>query len=195
MDDQHLLVGLGNPGRKYQRHRHNIGFMLVERLAETHGLSFGRVQHHALVAEGRIQGLRVILAKPQDFMNLSGRAVGQLVRSHRIPMDRLLVIYDDLDLPAGTLRFRQSGRTGGHKGMRSIVEHLSSRDFPRLRLGIGRPPGQMDPADYVLLPFRGDEKPLIDQSLAEAVSGVHTFLSEGITLAMSRHNGSVDEER
>jgi len=192
MDDRYLLIGLGNPGRKHSEDRHNVGFMLLDRLADEHGLAFGRVQHQALVASGRIVGRAVVLAKPQTFMNASGRAVSQLARFYKIPLDRLLVVFDDLDLPLGTLRFREGGGTGGHKGMRSVVELVAGREFPRLRLGIDRPPGQMDPAKYVLRSFGSDEVCLRDLMLAEAVSGIHTFLVDGIVLAMSRHNGRVD---
>ncbi len=194
MDGRHLLVGLGNPGRKYKQHRHNIGFMLVDRFAQRHDLAFSSLQYRALVATGRVQDLALVLAKPQTFMNLSGHPVSQLMRFYRVPLQNLLVVYDDLDLPVGTLRFRQSGGTGGHKGMRSIVEQLSSQAFPRLRLGIGRPAGEMDPADYVLRPFRADEASLLDHIMSEAVSGLETFLTGGIEMAMSRHNGLVDQD-
>lgn len=191
MQDRFLLVGLGNPGRKYQTHRHNIGFMALDALASEHAFSFDRVQHQALVADATIGGQRVILAKPQTFMNASGQAVSQLVRFYKIELANLLVVYDDLDLPLGTLRFREMGGTGGHNGMRSIVQLLGSRAFPRLRLGIGRPPGTMDPAAYVLRPFGASENSIVDLMLAEAVAGIHTFLTEGITLAMSRCNQSL----
>jgi PTH1 family peptidyl-tRNA hydrolase len=188
MDGKYLLVGLGNPGREYKRQRHNVGFMLLDHLADEHGLAFGRVQRRALTASGRIAGEPVMLAKPQAFMNLSGHAVSQLVRYYRVPLDRLLVTYDDLDLPLGALRFRESGGTGGHKGMGSIVKQLGSRAFARLRVGIGRPPGRMDPADYVLQPFGAQEESLLSLVLAEAVAGILTYLTEGITAAISRHN-------
>jgi PTH1 family peptidyl-tRNA hydrolase len=169
--------------------------MLLDRFANKHGLAFDRLQYKTLVATGRVLNIALLLAKPQTFMNLSGHGVSQLVRYYRVPLENLLVVYDDLDLPVGTLRFRQAGGTGGHKGMRSIVEQLSSQDFPRLRLGIGRPSGEMDPADYVLRPFRSDEVPLVDKILTEASSGLETFLVEGIGLAMSRHNGPVVEDQ
>jgi len=188
-DDRYLLAGLGNPGRKYRTHRHNIGFMLLDRLAGEQGLTFSRFQQQSLVISSRIAGRPVILAKPQTFMNASGQAVSQLLRFYKIPLDRLLVAFDDLDLPLGTLRFRPAGGSGGQKGMHSIIEQLGTRDFARLRLGIGRPPGRMDPAAYVLRPFGNDEQVLRDLMLAEALAGLHTFLREGIALAMSRHNG------
>jgi PTH1 family peptidyl-tRNA hydrolase len=191
MSGKTVIVGLGNPGREYRAHRHNVGYMVVDRLALAHGLAFSRVQHEALIASGRIEERDVILAKPQTFMNASGRAVSRIVRYYKISLECLLIVYDDLDLPLGTLRFRDAGGAGGHKGVDSVVHELASQSFPRLRLGIGRPPGQMDPADYVLQPFRDDEKPLLDQVSGGAMAGIHTFLTEGIVLAMSRHNGPV----
>ena len=188
MDGRYLLVGLGNPGREFKRQRHNVGFMLLDHLAEEHDLAFGRVRHRALTASGCMAGEPVMLAKPQTFMNLSGHAVSQLVRYYRVPLDRLLVIFDDLDLPLGALRFRESGGTGGHKGMGSIVEQLGSKSFARLRVGIGRPPGRMDPADYVLRPFGAQEESLLRLVLAEAAAGILTYLTGGITAAISRHN-------
>ncbi len=194
MSGKFVIVGLGNPGRQYQAHRHNVGYMVLDQLATTGGLTFGRVQHESLVAGGPIREREVILVKPQTFMNASGRAVGRLVRYYRVPLERLLVVYDDLDLPLGTLRFRDSGGAGGHKGVDSVVEELACQSFPRLRIGIGRPPGEMDPADYVLQAFRAEEKPLLDHVIREAVAGIHTFLADGIELAMSRHNGPVGGE-
>ncbi len=191
-DDKVLLVGLGNPGREYRAHRHNVGFMLLEQLAKGHNLSFSRVQHQALVTTGRMADCAVVLAKPQTFMNASGRPVSQLLRFFKIPLSNLLVAYDDLDLPLGSLRFRSAGGSGGHKGVQSILEQVGSDQFARLRLGIGRPPGQMDPADYVLQSFRAEEEALRDLVLAEAAAGVMTFLQEGITMAMSRHNGPLE---
>lgn len=193
-DEKALLVGLGNPGREYRAHRHNIGFMLADRLAGEYGLTFGRVQHNALLAAGEIAGRPVVMAKPQTWMNLSGQAVGRLVRFFQIPLDRLLVAYDDLDLPLGTMRFREEGGAGGHKGMRSIIGQLGTQSFARLRLGIGRPPGQMDPAEYVLRPFRTSERPLLEEMLEESAAGVCTWLTEGISLAMSRHNRTLSAE-
>lgn len=187
---KYLLVGLGNPGRKYQRNRHNIGFMLVDRLAERYAVAVGRVEQRAIVGHGQAAGQPIILAKPQTYMNLSGDAVGPLANYYRIPPENTLVIYDDLDLPLGTLRLRERGGAGGHNGMRSIIYHLGE-EFPRLRLGIGRPPGRMDPAAYVLQDFSADEWLVVQELLDEAATAVETFLQEGIVLAMSRHNGPV----
>ncbi len=187
--ERFLIVGLGNPGREYADTRHNIGFECADALARAHGLTFSRRQSKALVADGLVAGKKVTLAKPQTFMNLSGQSVAGLVRFYRVPLERLLVIFDDLDLPLGTIRLRKSGGAGGHKGMRDIIGRLGSDAFPRLRVGIGRPPGRMDPAAYVLRPFDAEELPLLEEVRWRAVRALESWLIEGIELAMSRHNG------
>ena len=164
--------------------------MAVDRLATAHGVRTNKAQEKAIVGDGRIAGRPVILAKPQTYVNLSGDAVGPLANYYKIPVANVLVIYDELDLPFGTLRLREKGGAGGHNGMRSVIQHLGS-DFPRLRLGIGRPPGRMDPAGYVLQDFGKDELPILDEVLDEAVRTIETYLREGVDLAMSRHNGPV----
>lgn len=192
-ESRFLLVGLGNPGREYKNNRHNIGFLFLDLLASRQGLDFSRQQNQALVVSGQAAGQKVVLAKPQTFMNESGVAVAQLVRFFKIPLENMLVIFDDLDLPLGVLRFRPMGGSGGHKGIKSIIEKLGTQNFPRLRLGIGRPPGKMDPADYVLQPFASSEELLLAKVLDEAVQGVNSFLTEGISMAMSRHNGELGQ--
>ncbi len=182
-----LIVGLGNPGRRYQKNRHNIGFMVLDRLAAAWQIELNRVQQKAIVGDGRFQDHTLILAKPQTFMNLSGDSVGPLARYYRIPAQNVLVIYDELDLPLGTIRLRGQGGAGGHNGMRSIIQHLGD-DFPRLRLGIGRPPGRMPPAAYVLQNFDKEEQLLVAEIIEEAAQAVTTFLTDGLDLAMSRHN-------
>ncbi len=191
--DKFLIVGLGNTGRKYQRNRHNVGFMIVDRLAELHGISVNRVQNKALVGNGRIANQSVILAKPQTMMNLSGDAVGPIANYYNIPPANVLVIYDELDLPFGTIRLREKGGAGGHNGMKSIINHLGN-DFPRLRLGIGRPPGRMPPAAYVLQDFAKEDAPVVVELIDTAVQAVTTFLTDGIDLAMSRHNKNLNAE-
>jgi PTH1 family peptidyl-tRNA hydrolase len=188
----YLIVGLGNPGPKYAANRHNVGFMCLERLAAAHSLTFDKRQKKAHVALGAIRGLRVVLALPQTFMNDSGQAVVPLAQFYQVPPERLLVVYDDLDLPPGMLRLRPEGSSGGHKGMHSIIEQLGSSDFARLRIGIGRPPGQMDAAAYVLQDFSADEMPLIEKALERAVAAIETWLVEGVVMAMSRHNSGPD---
>lgn len=187
-----LIVGLGNPGRIYRRNRHNVGFMTLDLLAAARGLEFSRRQAKASIADGRFKRHKLLLAKPQTFMNLAGESVGRLVRFYRVALPDLLVVCDDLDLPQGSLRLRPSGGSAGHKGLRSIFEHLDSQDFPRLRIGIGRPPGRMDPADYVLQDMVGEERMLMDIALARAVECIQAFLTQGIQTAMTSYNGSPD---
>ncbi|MGQ9521978.1 MAG: aminoacyl-tRNA hydrolase [Anaerolineae bacterium] len=184
----YLIVGLGNPGVRHAPNRHNVGARCVSRLAAAHGLEFSRRQKNARVARGTIGGCPVVLAIPQTFMNESGRAVAPLARFYQVPTENLLVIYDDLDLPPGTLRIRPNGGDGGHRGMRSVIEHLGTQSFPRLRIGIGRPPGQMDPADYVLQNFTPDEEAVIEETIARAIAAIQTWLTEGLEKAMSLYN-------
>ena len=185
-----LIVGLGNPGRNHAFNRHNVGFMAVDRLALAQGIDLRRVQSKAIVGNGRLAERAVILAKPQTFMNLSGEAVGALASFYRIPPRAVLVVYDELDIPFGAIRLREKGGAGGHNGMRSIIQHLGN-DFPRLRLGIGRPPGRMDAAAYVLQDFGRDELPLVSEMLATAGQAIASFVRDGIDLTMSRFNGPV----
>lgn len=183
-----LIIGLGNPGREYAKHRHNIGFQVVEALAEVHELRFNKRQHKARVATGRIDDAQVVLAKPLAFMNKSGESVSLLVHWHKTPTNHMLVVYDDLDIPLGTLRLRPKGGSGGHRGMRSIIQQLGTEEFPRLRIGIGRPPAGRDPADYVLSPFTADELPIIANVREEAIAAIECWLEEGIEAAMTQFN-------
>lgn len=185
--ERFLIVGLGNPGREHRDNRHNIGFMAVDRLAERYGISMGKVQNKAITGNGRIGAQSVILVKPQTYMNRSGDAVGPLARFYKVPPANVLVVYDELDLPFGSVRLREKGGSGGHNGMKSLINHLGS-DFPRLRLGIGRPPGRMPPSAWVLQDFGKDESETANAMLDTAVAAVETFLSDGINLAMTRHN-------
>ncbi len=191
---RHVIVGLGNPGDKYAKTRHNMGFFTVDELTRRHNLSFGRTERKAKVADGLIAGKRVLLVKPQTFMNSSGEAVRALVDFYKLDADpeRLIVAYDDIDLALGTLRLRKGGGHGGQNGVRSVIQHLGGPDFARARMGIGRPPGRMDPAAYVLKPFAGDDAILAGQLVDRAADAIETWLREGIELAMTRHNGTVD---
>lgn len=186
-----LLVGLGNPGREHRENRHNVGFMFVDRIAVSTQLGFTRKQHTALIAKGEFEGEHVILAKPQTYMNESGRSVAPLARYYRLAVEQLLVVYDDLDLPLGSVRLRSEGGSAGHKGMRSIIQHLGSRSFPRMRIGIGRPPGRMDPAKYVLQDFRTEERELLEIALHHADSCLRTLFREDIDVAMTQCNSFV----
>lgn len=183
-----LIVGLGNPGQRYRHNRHNIGFMLVDKIAERLGLTFSRVQHKALVADGRYRGKKVILAKPQTYMNNSGPCVGALARFYKLPLTNLLIAYDDVDLPFGTIRIKSSGGSSGQKGMASIIQQLGSEEFPRLRLGIDRPPGRMSTPDYVLQDFSEAHAEELAIFLERATDAALAFVTEGIEAAMTRYN-------
>lgn len=190
----YLIVGLGNPGAEYRQNRHNIGFMVVDTLAETAGIPLRRVEFRALVGKGSLNDTRLILAKPQTYMNASGQSVVPLMHFYKIPESRLLVVHDDLDLPFGTLRLRPSGGTGGQRGMESIVTQLGTREFVRLRMGIGRPPGRMDPKDYVLHDFDPPQLEILPEILQTAVDAIRRFIRDGIEKAMNDFNGSVLDE-
>jgi PTH1 family peptidyl-tRNA hydrolase len=185
-----LIVGLGNPGRKYAGNRHNVGFQIADRVAAAQALTFSKVQQQAMIALGRLSDHRVIIAKPQTFMNASGRTVSGLLNFYKIPRERLIVIFDDLDLPFGTLRLRSEGGAGGHNGMRSIIGQLGTNQFARLRVGIGRPPGRMDPAAFVLQDFGRDEALELPEILDRAVKAVETFVVDDITTAMNQFNST-----
>lgn len=184
-----FIVGLGNPGVRYARTRHNVGFECVNRLAEVYGWAFTRRQAKALLASGEREGLKITLIKPMTYMNLSGQAVASLARFYKITYQDILVIYDDLDLPVGRIRLRPGGGSAGHKGMESIIEALGSEDFPRLRVGIGRPTGG-DAVEYVLQPFSADEAIIIARVYDRVVAAVSVFLRAGIEAAMNEFNGS-----
>lgn len=188
----YLIAGLGNPGREYAANRHNVGFMLVDRLAARLGSSFSRLESKALVCKCEYLGRRIILAKPQTYMNLSGQAVGGLLNYHKVPLGNLLVAYDDVDLPLGTLRLRPGGGSAGQKGMKSIIERLGNQDFPRLRIGIDRPPGRMDAAAYVLQDFNRQQAELLPPVLERGVEAVLVFVTLGLEAAMNQFNGAIE---
>jgi peptidyl-tRNA hydrolase, PTH1 family len=185
-----LIVGLGNPGREYAGHRHNVGFQIADRAAAAQQLAFRKVQFQALIATGRLRDRRIVIAKPQTYMNDSGRAVSALLNFYKIPRDRLLVIFDDLDLPFGTIRLRADGGAGGHNGMRSIIAQLGNTDYARLRVGVGRPPGRMDPAAFVLQDFNREEALELPGVITRAVQAIETFVVADITTAMNQFNSS-----
>lgn len=187
------IVGLGNPGPQYARNRHNIGFQVVDLFARRHGIELSKTQHKARLGDGWIQrgGVRekVLLVKPMTYMNNSGEAVAPLIRYYDIVLDDLLVIVDDLDLNAGQLRLRPGGSSGGQKGLKSIIRLLGSQDFPRLRVGIGRPPGRMAPADYVLQNFSAQEEETFGPLREIIADAIETWIFDGIDAAMNKYNG------
>lgn len=184
----YLIVGLGNPGPQYSRNRHNLGFQILDVLAGRHGLSFNQARYKSLIAEGRIASKPVLLVKPMTYMNLSGEAVGPIVRAYQVPPERLLIVYDDMDLPPGKLRLRSKGGSGGHRGLESVIRALGTNEFPRLRVGIGRPPGKMSPVEYVLQNFSPEEEEIMAVAREEAADAIETWLTEGIHKAMDRFN-------
>ena len=192
-----IIVGLGNPGRKYENTRHNLGFITIDRLAEEHGISVTKAKHKALIGEGNISGQKVLLVKPQTFMNLSGEAVREVMDYYKEPVENLLVIYDDADIPAGTVRIRKKGGAGTHNGMRSVVSCLGDGDFPRVRIGIGGSTDERDLAAHVLGGFTSEEADIMREAVLTAVSAVESMLGSGIDIAMNEYNSrkeTVSEE-
>ena len=193
-DNTFLIVGLGNPGREYKDNRHNVGFMLIDRLSVRLNANLSRVQAKALVGSVNFKGDKLILAKPQTYMNLSGQSIQSLARFYKLPLENMLVAHDDLDLPFGTLRIRPGGGPGGQKGVASAIERLGTKDFRRLRIGIGRPPGRMDPAAYVLQNFSQGDMTLLSEILDRAAEAVLTFVSEGLNASMNKFNGDIQNQ-
>lgn len=185
-----LIVGLGNPGQLYARHRHNTGFHCLNRLARLHGIAFSKVGARSRLGEGKVDGVPVVLAKPRTFVNESGKAASALLIRFRLSPSELIVVHDDMDLPLGKIRLRPKGSTGGHKGMKSIIAHIGTQDFARLRMGIGRPQdaGERAVVDYVLSNFFADEKPLAAEMVERAAEALTCVLTEGLDIAMSRFN-------
>jgi PTH1 family peptidyl-tRNA hydrolase len=190
-----LIVGLGNPGRRYVNTRHNAGFRCVSYFARRQGISLNRRRSKSRLGEGRVDGTKVILARPGTFMNLSGNAVSALLHYYRLPTTDLLVIYDDLALPLGKIRIRERGSSGGHKGMKSIISCLGSQDFPRIRVGISpqitgesNVSKELDAIQYVLSDFTAEEKSTITEAYSQVADAVYCIITEGIAAAMNRFN-------
>jgi PTH1 family peptidyl-tRNA hydrolase len=190
---RYLLVGLGNPGPEYANTRHNVGYMVIDTLAQRHRIPIRRSQHQARIGEGDIAGEPVVLAKPLTFMNVSGRAVAPLARQHSLPPEAVVVIYDDADLPLGKIRVRARGSAGGHGGLKSIIASLGSSEFPRVRIGIGRSAGG-DLVEHVLRSFRPDEREAIRHAIERAADAVECILTEGVEVAMNRFNAAEQQQ-
>jgi len=188
-----LIAGLGNPGREYKDNRHNVGFMMIDRIAIRLNARGMRVQSKAIVISARHDEQKLILAKPQTFMNLSGQSVQGLAHFYKIQPENLMILSDDLDIPFGAIRIRASGGPGGQRGLGSILEKLGTKDVPRLRIGIGRPPGRMDPAAYVLQNFSRDEVKEVSNILDRGADAVFAFVAHGLNKAMNEYNGNVNE--
>ncbi|MFC2056604.1 aminoacyl-tRNA hydrolase [Chloroflexota bacterium] len=191
-----LIVGLGNPGRKYEKSRHNLGFMCLNYFARTQGIRFDKKQGRARIGSGEVGGSKMVVARPQTYMNRSGQAVSRLVKKYKVNLDSLLVIHDDLDLPLGKIRIRQGGGSAGHKGINSVAVELGSQDFARLRVGIGRPAvvegssetTEADTVVYVLSDFTSEEKGTVTQVIPVVSEAILCLLTEGLTAAMNKYN-------
>lgn len=184
-----IIVGLGNPTAQYAGTRHNVGFSVIDELAEKYNIKIDEKKHKAHFGKGMIAGEKVILAKPQTFMNLSGESVRELVDYYKADPSDVVVIYDDIALGVGCLRIREKGSAGGHNGMKNIIQHLGCDTFPRIRVGIGEKPKNFDLADYVLSRFGKEELPLIRSGCSDACEAVAVLIEQGVTEAMNTFNG------
>lgn len=189
-----IIAGLGNPGGKYDATRHNVGFHVIDTLAKTYGVQVNQKKFKSLYAETRIGTEKVLLVKPQTYMNLSGESIGHWMRYYNLTPDQLLVVYDDMDFAPGEVRLRQKGSAGSHNGMKSIIQHLGSTDFPRLRLGIGKPLWQ-DAASYVLGRLTPEEIPLMLEAIKTAAQAAECFVKEGLQQAMNQYNRKPETEK
>lgn len=188
MEDIFLIIGLGNPGSKYENTRHNVGFHTIDYLSQKHNIKLSKIGFKAVYGEGTIDGTRVILLKPQTFMNLSGESVRDIVSWYKLPLEHVIVIYDDIDLELGKIRVRQKGSSGTHNGMKSIIYQLQADNFPRIRIGIGRPPEKWDLADYVLSKFSKEDWEIIFKSIEKAAEAAIMITKSGPEKAMNCFN-------
>lgn len=185
----YVVVGLGNPGKKYENTRHNIGFITIDYLASEIGIKVDKIKHKALVGEGRFSGHKVMLVKPQTYMNLSGQSIREIIDYYNVDVENLIVIYDDIDIDKGTVRIRKKGSGGTHNGMKSIISHLGNSDFPRVRIGIGNE-NKGDLADYVIGGFTKSEVKIMEDAVIRGAKGVTGIIEEGIDMAMNKYNGN-----
>jgi peptidyl-tRNA hydrolase, PTH1 family len=183
-----LIVGLGNPGKQYEETRHNVGFKVLDLLADRVAVRVDKVKDQALVGEMGCAGEKLLLIKPQTYMNLSGQAVGSIARWHKVKAEDILIIYDDLDLPVGKVRIRARGSAGGHNGIKSLIAHLGTDEFPRIRVGINKPPVGIPVPDYVLSNFLPNERESIGEAIVRSAEAVQTWLEKGIIAAMNHYS-------
>lgn len=184
-----LVVGLGNPGTQYESTRHNMGFLAVDKLAQEENFRFSKLRFKAWTATWEVGGQKVLVMKPQTYMNLSGESVGEAARFYKIPPEHVLVISDDIDLPAGRLRIRPGGSAGGHNGLKNIIQHLGTDRFPRIKVGVGSPrPGEYDMVDWVMGKPMGEDRTAVEDALDRAGDAAKTLITEGIDRAMNRFN-------
>lgn len=185
----YIIVGLGNPGSKYEKTRHNVGFEVIDLLAKEYSIDVSKIKHKAMIGEGRVGTEKVILVKPITYMNLSGESVSEICNYYNIDLENLVVVYDDIDLDVGKIRIRKKGSGGTHNGMRSIIKCLGSNEFPRIRVGISKPTNGQDLADFVLARFsKSDEKCAIE-SYEKSVAAIDCIIRDDIDLSMNKYNG------
>ncbi|MCI6821453.1 MAG: aminoacyl-tRNA hydrolase [Clostridiales bacterium] len=182
-----VIAGLGNPGKKYENTRHNMGFLTIDRIAEKNDIKVNKIKHRALVGDGFISGHKVLLVKPQTYMNLSGESLREVMNYYNVDIEDLIVIYDDFDIETGSLRIRKKGSAGSHNGMKSVIYQLKNDGFPRVRVGIGKS-GSLDWKDFVLGKVGGAESDAISQAISNAADAVECMISEGIDIAMNKYN-------
>ena len=190
----YIIVGLGNPSKQYEGTRHNAGFMTLDVLADRYNIDISEKKHKALCGKGVIEGNKVVLLKPQTFMNLSGESVSAAADFYKVAPEEIIVIYDDISLEPGQLRVRKKGSAGGHNGMKNIIAHLGTQDFPRIRVGVGEKPAGMDLADYVLGRFSKGERELLEEAFKEGAQAAVAILCDGIESAMNQFNGKKSRE-
>ncbi|MGN0157708.1 MAG: aminoacyl-tRNA hydrolase [Brotaphodocola sp.] len=190
----YLIAGLGNPTREYDKTRHNVGFSVIDVLADKYRIDVSEKKHKALCGKGVIEGQKVILVKPQTFMNLSGESIRELVDYYKIEAEDIIIIYDDISLEPGQLRIRLKGSAGGHNGIKNIIAHLGSQEFPRIKVGVGAKPPRMDLADYVLSRFSKEDQPLMDEAFKEAAGAAVMMMTEGAEKAMNHFNSKKKKE-
>ena len=184
----YIIIGLGNPGQKYAATRHNIGFDAITRIADDYDISLDFKKHKALCGRGYIGNEKVVLAQPQTFMNLSGESVKELMDYYKVSNEEIIVIYDDISLDVGQLRIRGKGSAGGHNGIKNIISHLGSEEFPRIKIGVGDKPKEWDLADYVLSRFQREEEPVVREALEKTSEAVKSIITSGMTAAMNIYN-------
>jgi len=184
-----LIVGLGNPGSEYEHTRHNIGFEVIDALSEANGLPLDKLKFNAQFGKGKIEGMDILLVKPLTYMNLSGEALSPIMNFYQVTIEDILVVYDDLDLPIGKIRLREKGSAGGHNGIKSIIQHLGSQDFKRIRVGIGRPSGREKVIDYVLKRFNKEDQPTVDSAVDQSRQACEEWLTTPFLKVMNAYNG------
>lgn len=183
-----VILGLGNPGETYRSTRHNVGFEVVDRLAARHRIDLATRRFGAVMGQGAVAGRQVWLLEPQTYMNLSGESVAAVMQSQQVPLERLVVLHDDMDLELGRIQVRAGGADGGHRGLRSVIEHMGSRDFSRIRLGVGRPERQEEASDHVLSGFSDEQGEQVEALIERGADAVQTWLMDGLVIAMNRYN-------